>query len=268
MNFHDGWDNLRRERWSRELLADRPAAPDQEAPGAVAPVQASARPGDRRAAGLDDEESSRGQRPTAASAVRAEVGRGRDRVVVASGDPGWCSANRKAAASAGAMWCLLRLVRRGAQQAPVPDDSTTGAIVSALDGALALPPNSAGPFCGTAPPAQRSHSRWVSGRVPSGAFNEIRGMPQNFIVCDREQVLLLAPSLLDWVPPDHLVWTVLASVEEMDLTAFFEVYRPDGHGRPAYDPQVWWLCCSMPARGGSGRRGRLSVSVGRMWRSW
>ena len=104
------------------------------------PAQASARPGDRRAAGLDDEESSRGQGPTAAFAVRAEVGRGRDRVVVASGDRGWCSANREAAASAGAMWCSLRLVRRGAQQAPVPDDSTTGAIVSALDGALALPP--------------------------------------------------------------------------------------------------------------------------------
>ena len=63
-------------------------------------------------------------------------------------------------------------------------------------------------------------------------------MPQNLIACDREQALLLPPSLLDWVPPDHLVWTVLASVEEMDLTAFYEVYRPDGHGRPAYDPKV------------------------------
>jgi transposase len=78
----------------------------------------------------------------------------------------------------------------------------------------------------------------VSGKVPSGAFNEIRGMLQNFIACDREQALLLPPSLLDWVPPDHLVWTVLASVEEMDLTSFYEVYRPDGHGRPAYDPKV------------------------------
>ena len=63
-------------------------------------------------------------------------------------------------------------------------------------------------------------------------------MPQNFIACDREQVMLLPPSLLDWVPSDHLVWTVLASVEEMDLSAFYEVYRPDGHGRPAYDPKV------------------------------
>ncbi|MGZ4330871.1 MAG: transposase [Solirubrobacteraceae bacterium] len=63
-------------------------------------------------------------------------------------------------------------------------------------------------------------------------------MPQNFIACDREQALLLPPSLLDWVPADHLVWTVLASVEEMDLSGFYGVYRPDGHGRPAYDPKV------------------------------
>jgi transposase len=34
------------------------------------------------------------------------------------------------------------------------------------------------------------------------------------------------------------VWTVLASVEEMDLAPFYEEYRPDGHGRPAYDPKV------------------------------
>ena len=66
-------------------------------------------------------------------------------------------------------------------------------------------------------------------------------MPQNFIACDREQVLWLPPSLLDWVPPDHLVWTVLASVEEMDLALLYEEYRPDGHGRPAYDPKVMAL---------------------------
>ena len=63
-------------------------------------------------------------------------------------------------------------------------------------------------------------------------------MANNFLGCERGQLLLLPPSLLDWVPPDHLVWTVLASVEEMDLSGFYGVYRPDGHGRPAYDPKV------------------------------
>jgi transposase len=63
-------------------------------------------------------------------------------------------------------------------------------------------------------------------------------MPQNFIVCDRDQGLLMPPSLLDWVPEDHLVWTILAAVEEMDLAAIYEGYRPDGHGRPAYEPAM------------------------------
>ena len=63
-------------------------------------------------------------------------------------------------------------------------------------------------------------------------------MPQNFIACDRDQVMLLPPSLLDWVPEDHLVWTILGSVDEMDLSAFVGVYRADGHGRPAYHPAV------------------------------
>ena len=63
-------------------------------------------------------------------------------------------------------------------------------------------------------------------------------MPQNFIAVDRDQVFLLPPSLRDWVAADHLVWTVLESVEEMDLSAILAVYRPDGHGRPAYHPAM------------------------------
>jgi transposase len=63
-------------------------------------------------------------------------------------------------------------------------------------------------------------------------------MPQNFIGCDREQVLLMPPSLQEWLPQDHLVWFVLAAVEEMDLAAFYAAYRGDGVGRPAHDPVV------------------------------
>jgi transposase len=63
-------------------------------------------------------------------------------------------------------------------------------------------------------------------------------MPQNFIAVDREQSFLMPPSLLDWVAPDHFVWTILSSVEEMDLSPFLGAYRADGHGRPAYDPSM------------------------------
>jgi transposase len=50
--------------------------------------------------------------------------------------------------------------------------------------------------------------------------------------------MMLPPSLLDWVPVDHLVWTILASVSELDLDAFYGAYRRDGHGRPAYEPAM------------------------------
>lgn len=42
-------------------------------------------------------------------------------------------------------------------------------------------------------------------------------MPPNFIACDRGQVFLMPPSVVDWVPEDHLVWTVLGAVDQMDL---------------------------------------------------
>ena len=63
-------------------------------------------------------------------------------------------------------------------------------------------------------------------------------MPQNFIACDREQVLLLPPSLRDWLPDDHLALFVLDAVTQLDLEAFYGSYRRDGHGRAAHDPAM------------------------------
>jgi hypothetical protein len=63
-------------------------------------------------------------------------------------------------------------------------------------------------------------------------------MAVSFIGCDRELVLLVPSSLRGWVPEDHLVWTVLDAVAEMDLGAFYASYRADGHGRPAYEPSM------------------------------
>ena len=58
-------------------------------------------------------------------------------------------------------------------------------------------------------------------------------MASNFIGCDRDQVLSVAALAAEWVPEDHLVWTVLGAAEEMDLGVFYCEYRADGHGRPA-----------------------------------
>jgi hypothetical protein len=55
-------------------------------------------------------------------------------------------------------------------------------------------------------------------------------MAQNFVACDREQELLLPPSLRDWLPEGHLAWFVIDAVEQLDLTAFYVAYRADGHG--------------------------------------
>lgn len=48
----------------------------------------------------------------------------------------------------------------------------------------------------------------------------------------------MPPSLLAWLPEDHLVWTVLGAVEQMDLERFREGYRLGGAGRAAYDPAM------------------------------
>jgi transposase len=78
----------------------------------------------------------------------------------------------------------------------------------------------------------------------------------NFIDCDREQVFLMPPSLREWVPEDHLVWTILGAVEEMDLSDFYADYRADGHGRPAYDPRMMVaLLLYAYARGNRSSRG-------------
>src|SRR3954469_18794364 len=63
-------------------------------------------------------------------------------------------------------------------------------------------------------------------------------MPANFIACDRDQELLLAPSLREWLAEGHLSWFVIDAVAQLDLGAFYRVHRDDGHGRPAHDPAV------------------------------
>ncbi len=63
-------------------------------------------------------------------------------------------------------------------------------------------------------------------------------MAKNFLTCDRDQDLLLPPSLKDWLPSDHLAWFVLDAVDELDLTDFYADYREDGWGAAAHDPKM------------------------------
>jgi hypothetical protein len=45
-------------------------------------------------------------------------------------------------------------------------------------------------------------------------------MPRNFLACDRDQELLLPPSVRDWLPADHLAWFVMETVDELELEPF------------------------------------------------
>src|SRR3954452_13654590 len=63
-------------------------------------------------------------------------------------------------------------------------------------------------------------------------------MPQNFLGCDREQALLLPPSLREWLPEEHLAWFVIDAVGALDLSAFYAAYRADGWGRAAHEPAM------------------------------
>jgi transposase len=48
----------------------------------------------------------------------------------------------------------------------------------------------------------------------------------------------MPPDPRDWLPEDYLAWFLLASVEQMDLSAFYGSYRVDGWGRAAFEPSM------------------------------
>jgi hypothetical protein len=63
-------------------------------------------------------------------------------------------------------------------------------------------------------------------------------MAQNFLACDRDQELLLPPSLREWLSDGHRVWCVIDAVAALDLRPFYAVYRDNGQGRAAHDPAM------------------------------
>jgi transposase len=60
----------------------------------------------------------------------------------------------------------------------------------------------------------------------------------NFVAVDRDQLMLMPPSVAEWLPEDHLAWFVLDVVDELDLAHFAAAYRADGRGGAAYDPAM------------------------------
>ena len=63
-------------------------------------------------------------------------------------------------------------------------------------------------------------------------------MPRNFKPCDRDQMLLLPPSLRDWLPPGDLAWFVADATAQIDLRPFLKSYREDDRGGSGYHPEM------------------------------
>jgi len=53
-----------------------------------------------------------------------------------------------------------------------------------------------------------------------------------------DQLLLLPPSLRDWLPEGHLAYFLSEVVEEMDLSEVFAQYEKEERGQPPYHPQM------------------------------
>jgi transposase len=53
-----------------------------------------------------------------------------------------------------------------------------------------------------------------------------------------DQMMLLPPSVREWLPEDHLAFFVLDVVGELDLAEFLRAHREDGRGGAAYDPAM------------------------------
>jgi transposase len=60
----------------------------------------------------------------------------------------------------------------------------------------------------------------------------------NFVTFDRDQLLLLPPSLSDWLAEHHLALFVIDAVKQLDLSEFYASYRDDGWGRAAHHPEM------------------------------
>lgn len=63
-------------------------------------------------------------------------------------------------------------------------------------------------------------------------------MAVNLRCGDVDQLMLMPPSVRDWLPEDHLAFFVLDTVAELDLAGFYAAHRTDGRGGSVYDPAM------------------------------
>ncbi len=63
-------------------------------------------------------------------------------------------------------------------------------------------------------------------------------MPTTFRRYSPEQTLLLPPSPRDWLPDGHLAYFISDTVDNLDLSSFYELYEGDGRRNRPFDPRM------------------------------
>ena len=63
-------------------------------------------------------------------------------------------------------------------------------------------------------------------------------MKKTFKSCNRKQMLVLPPGLLDCLPEGHLSHFIVDMVKQFHLSAIYNSHGGDGRGQPPYDPEM------------------------------
>jgi transposase len=63
-------------------------------------------------------------------------------------------------------------------------------------------------------------------------------MAVNVRAGEVDQLLLMPPSVRDWLPENHLAFFIVDVVAELELAGFYGDYRADGRGGAVYDPAM------------------------------
>jgi len=63
-------------------------------------------------------------------------------------------------------------------------------------------------------------------------------MPTTYRPYEPDQLLLLPPSLKEWLPEGHLAWFISDAIDTLDLTRFHARYVGDGRRCQPYDPSM------------------------------
>lgn len=63
-------------------------------------------------------------------------------------------------------------------------------------------------------------------------------MSKRYRPYEPDQMFLMPPSLLEWLPKDHMVFFVRDVLESMNLSPITQVYEDETRGNPPYDPTM------------------------------